>query len=149
MNMHDDAIGQDLDSGRLDQALRRALPPPSLSPDFRARLLAAVQRAGEPETLPSRQLLAAEYERQIAALRSGYVRLQWRTLGTLLGVAFVCGIGLTLAAPWIRAQFGDWGLLGMAGGGALAGIALGARSWLRPGSHWPGSRWLGSLWNGA
>lgn len=129
------------DSGlqRLDGALRRALTPPVLPPGFRLRLRAAVQRAAEAPELPSRRALAAEYERQVADLRSGYVRLQWRTLGTLLGVAFVCGIGLTLAAPWIRGQFGDWGLIGMAGAGALAGIAVGARSWLRPGSRWNGA----------
>jgi hypothetical protein len=131
MNTHDEG-DHDMNPEWLGQALRQALPPPSISPGFRARLLAAVQRAGESRSMPSRQAMAAEYERQVAEMRGGYVRLQWRTLGTLLGAAFVCGIGLTLAAPWIRAQFGDWGLLGMAGGGALAGIALGARSWLRP-----------------
>jgi hypothetical protein len=96
-----------------------------------------------------RRSLPPEYERQVADLRSGYVRLQWRTLGSLLGVAFVCGIGLTLAMPWIRTQLGDWAPLLVAGGGALVGIALGARSWLRPGLRGPALQWLGSLWNGA
>jgi hypothetical protein len=118
----------------LGRALRLSLPPPALPGAFRTRLAAAVQRAGEPAPMPSRQALAAEYERQVAELRSGYVRLQWRTLGTLIGVAFVCGIGITMALPFIRAQFGGWSLLALAGGGALAGIAIGARSWRRTGA---------------
>ena len=143
-----EAIGQN-DPVWFEEALRRSLAPPLPPPGFHARLAAAVQRAGDSRARPSRQALAAEYERQVADLRSGYVRLQWRTLGTLLGVAFVCGIGLTLAMPWIRAQLGDWAPLAVAGGGALAGIALGAHSWLRPELRWPVVRWLGSRWNGA
>jgi hypothetical protein len=149
MNDPRDAGKGPMDPAWLDGVLQRSLPPPQLSAGFRARLTAAVQRAGESQALPSRQALAVEYERQVADLRSGYVRLQWRTLGTLLGVAFVCGIGLTLAMPWLRTQLGDWAPLAVAGGGALAGIAIGARSWLRPGLRGPVPQWLGSPWNGA
>ncbi len=138
-NPRDDGTEQG-DCTWLDEALRRSLPPPRLSAGFHARFATAVQRADAPRVLPSRQALAADYERQVADLHQGYVRLQWRTLGTLLGVAFVCGVGLTLAMPWIRGQLGDWGPLAVAGGGALAGVALGARSWLRPGALWHGSR---------
>lgn len=140
----DDRSGQ-TDPAWLDGALRRSLPPPQLPAGFRARLSAAVMRAGQPLAASSRQALEAEYQRQVTDLHNGYVRLQWRTLGTLLGVAFVCGAGLTLAMPWIRAQLGDWAPLAVAAGGTLAGIALGLRSGLRPGPRWSGMRWLDSL----
>jgi len=132
----DDAL---LREAALDRALRRVLAPPSLPDGFAARLAAAVQRAGEPDSLRTQRTLAAEYARQAEALRNGYVRLQWRTLGTLIGAAFVAGITLTLALPYVRATWGGYGVLATAVIGALVGIGLGARSWLGRSSLWRGA----------
>jgi hypothetical protein len=114
----------------LDTALQRALPAPALPANFRARLQAALVRAGDAEPMP-RVALEADYRRQMSAMHAGYVRLQRRTLGTLIGVAFVTGIGLTLAIPWLRASYGDVVLLIVPGAGAVAGVIIGARSWLQ------------------
>ena len=114
----------------LDSALKRALPAPAVSAHFRARLQAALVRAGDTEPMP-RVAMEAEYRRQMSAMHEGYVRLQRRTLGTLIGVAFITGIGLTLAMPWLRANYGEMVLLVVPMAGALAGVVIGARSWLQ------------------
>lgn len=114
----------------LDTALQRALPAPALPAHFRTRLQAALVRAGDSEPIP-RAAIEAEYRRQVSAMHEGYVRLQRRTLGTIIGVAFVTGIGLTLAMPWLRANYGDAVLLIVPAAGAVAGIVIGARSWLQ------------------
>jgi hypothetical protein len=114
----------------LDTALQRALFSPPLPAYFRARLQAALVRAGNVEPLP-RAAMEAEYSRQVLSMHEGYVRLQRRTLGTLIGVAFVTGIGLTLVMPWLRANYGEAVLLVVPGIGALAGVIIGARSWLQ------------------
>jgi hypothetical protein len=115
----------------LDMALARAIVPPPLPAGFRARLTAAVARQGVVNIPASRLALAAEHQQQLAALKSGYVRLQRRTLGTMIGAAFATGALVAVAMPWIRMQFGEVGLLAVPMAGAAVGVALGAATWLR------------------
>lgn len=115
----------------LDGALMRSNPPPQLPAGFRVRLLAAVARQAPLNIPASRMTLAAEHERQLAELRSGYVRLQRRTLGMMIGAAFATGALVAVAMPWIRTQFGEVGLLVVPMAGALAGVIIGAMTWLR------------------
>jgi hypothetical protein len=79
---------QDQLDGALDRALAKTLQGPSLPPGFRLRLL------------------EAQYRQQLADMRSDFVRLRWRTLATLLAVAFVAGAGVATAMPWLVKTFG-------------------------------------------
>jgi hypothetical protein len=115
----------------LDTALAHGIVPPPLPAGFRARLTAAVARQGVVDIPTSRMALAAEHQQQLAALKSGYVRLQRRTLGTMIGAAFATGALVAVAMPWIRTQFGEVGLLAVPMAGAVVGIAIGATIWLR------------------
>jgi hypothetical protein len=115
----------------LDAALAQSLVAPTVPAGFRARLMAAVERQGSVDIPASRMALAAEHARQLADLKSGYVSLQRRTLGTMIGAAFATGALVAVAMPWIREQFGDVGLFAVPMAGATVGIVIGAASWLR------------------
>ncbi len=116
----------------LERALRRALVPPALPPDFHRRLAAAIARLPADEFAQRRQAIEQERAEQLAQLRRDSVRLRLNTLGALIGGAFVAGVGTTLAWPWIDAGFAPHGRLALAVIGAAAGIAIGLSSWLRP-----------------
>jgi uncharacterized membrane protein YccC len=58
-------------------------------------------------------------------MRSGFVRLRQRTLGTLIGAAFAAGLLVNFALPWIKAHYGETGVFAlpaicMPGGNAAA-----------------------------
>ena len=116
----------------LDAALARALVPPELPPDFRARLTAAIARAADGEALsPERRARLQREERQrLVEFEAGVVRLRRRTLGTLIGGAFAAGAAVAVAMPWARATFGPNAMLVVASIGAAAGLAIGLSSWL-------------------
>ena len=116
----------------LDAALARALAPPELPVDFRARLTAAIARESEREALSPqlRARLQREERERLLEFEAGFVRLRRRTLGTLIGGAFAAGAAVTIAMPWARATFGPNALLVLASIGAAAGLAIGLSSWL-------------------
>lgn len=116
--------------GALDSSLKRALPTPVLPAGFRARLDAAVARSAVTSPL-QREQLEAELKAGMAELRADYLSLRRRTLGSLVGAAFVSGIVFALAWPWINSELGNWSRLALPLGGAGVGIAIGASVWLR------------------
>ncbi len=115
----------------LDAALAQALAPPKLPAGFRSRLMASVARQGEYRVPESRMALAADLERQLQELRAGHLRLQRRTLLSLLAAAFTAGLLAKTAVPELYARFGDLGLFALATVGALAGVAIAAAYWWR------------------
>jgi hypothetical protein len=116
----------------LDAALARALLPPELPLDFRARLTAAIAREADSEALsPERRARLQREERQrLIEFEAGVVRLRRRTLGTLIGGAFAAGAAVAVAMPWARATFGPNAMLVLASIGAAVGVAIGLSSWL-------------------
>jgi hypothetical protein len=120
---------------RLDRELARSLTAPPLPAGFRARLTAAMARAGAYSLPESRVALAADRERALRELRQGYLRLQGRTLLLLLLGAFAAGLLARTVAPVIFAHYGEPGLVALATAGALAGTLVASAWWwpeLRP-----------------
>jgi hypothetical protein len=115
----------------LDDALRTALPPPTLPVGFKSRVAAAIQRLDASSTQAARRSLADEHARQAAGLHSDYVKLQRGTLGQLIGAGFVTGIAVTMALPWLRARLGDWTPAAPAAVGVALAIVLGMQTWYR------------------
>jgi hypothetical protein len=115
----------------VDAALARALPPPELPVDFRARLTAAIARAADSDALsPQRRArLELEEHERLLEFEAGLVRLRRRTLGTLIGGAFAAGAAVAVAMPWAQANFGPHAALVVASIGAAAGLAIGLSSW--------------------
>jgi hypothetical protein len=114
----------------LDAALGRALPPPEVPADFRARLVAAISRVDEETLADARRRLQLEEAARLAELEAGYLRLRRRTLGTLIGAAFAAGAVLTLALPWLREHLGPATPLVLSGLGGVIGVGIGLRAWL-------------------
>jgi hypothetical protein len=116
----------------VDAALARALAPPELPPDFRARLTAAIAREADGEALsPERRArLQREEHQRLLEFEAGVVRLRRRTLGTLIGGAFAAGAAVAVAMPWARAHFGPNAMLVLASIGAAVGLAIALSSWL-------------------
>jgi hypothetical protein len=116
----------------LDAALARALPPPQLPADFRARLSAAIAREAAAEVPHAQQRARLEREQlaRLAEFEAGYLRLRRRTLGTLIGGAFAAGAAVAVAMPWLKATFGPNALLVLAAVGAVVGIAIGVSAWV-------------------
>jgi len=134
-----DAFDDDFDH-RLDQALARMLPPPALPAGFHTRLRNAVVADMAGELARQRQLLEAQHQRELAALRKGYVRLRRETMAVVVAVAFTAGVLVTWAAPWLRAVLGvDLSLLlplvavgiGMAVGAGVWVERFGLPGWVR------------------
>jgi len=119
------------DERALDAALARALVPPELPVDFRARLTAAIARESDREALsPAVRVRLQREERQhLIEFEAGVVRLRRRTLGTL--IAGLCGRrrggGRHALA---RATFGPNAMLVLASVGAAMGLAIALSSWL-------------------
>ena len=115
----------------LDAALARALVAPEMPAGFRQQLRAAAARAAVSSASRAQRLAAEEREHaaQLAELRSGYVRLRQRTLGTLVGAAFAAGLLLNFALPWIKAHYGEGGVYALPAIGAAIGIGLSLRAW--------------------
>jgi hypothetical protein len=115
----------------LDAALKRALAPPALPSQFRARLQSALAREGEPNLSGARARLEREQRERLAELEAGYLRLRRRTLGNLVGGAFAAGVAVALAMPWVRESFGDDAPLALSGVGTVVGLAIGIAFWAR------------------
>jgi len=113
----------------LDRALGRTLQPPPLPKDFRPRLQAALSRAGDTELSALRSRLESERRAQLASLESRYVRLQRKTLGTMVGAAFAAGAAAALALPWLERHFGVDAPLVLTSAGAAVGLAIALLSW--------------------
>jgi hypothetical protein len=117
----------------LDQALARSLRPPTLSAAFRRGLEAAIARSGEGDHARLRAQLEREHRQAISDLRSGYIRVSRGTLITLVAAAFVSGIALVAAMPWLTEHFGPDVPRVLAGVGVAVAVGFGVFAW------WPRS----------
>jgi hypothetical protein len=115
----------------LDGALRRALRPPAVPAQFRARLQSALAREADSNLSGARSRLEREQRERLTELEAGYLRLRRRTLGNLVGGAFAAGVAVPLALPWLRESFGEDAPLALWVLGALVGLAIGLGFWAR------------------
>jgi hypothetical protein len=126
---------KELLNGELDRALKaqleRTLAPPEVPAHFRAKLQAALVRAGSLSLSDARSRLERERRERLVELKRNYVRLQRRTLGTMIGGAFAAGASAALVLPWVTAHLGSFAPLVIACTGATVGIWIGVASWLR------------------
>ena len=129
MSHPDDSRREELLGQALDRALARTLAAPPLPADFRHRLDAAIARSAVSDPALLRSAIEREHEQQLADLRSGYVRLRQRTLGTLIGGAFAAGLLITLALPYLTAHFGPDSVFVLPGIGVAVGLALSLQAW--------------------
>jgi hypothetical protein len=114
----------------LDAALKRALPPPALPSQFRARLQSALAREADANLSGARSRLELEQRERLAELEAGYLRLRRRTLGNLVGGAFAAGVAVALALPWLRESLGEDAGLVLSGVGTVVGLAIGIAFWM-------------------
>lgn len=125
----------ELQNGELDRALEaqleRTLAPPEVPAHFRAKLQAALVRAGDSSLSDARSQLERERREKLVELEQHYVRLQRRTLGTMIGGAFAAGALAAVVLPWVTAHLGPFAPLVIASTGAAVGIWIGVASWLR------------------
>ena len=110
----------------LDAALARTLASPGPSAEFRVRLRAAIARADAADDRVLRTRLDQELHEQVAELKSGYVRLQRRTLAAVIGGAFATGAAAMIALPWLQDHFGSGSIIAVPLVGAVVGLAIGA-----------------------
>src|SRR5215469_8881531 len=89
MNPHSSAPPHDPSDNLLDAALAQTLIPPALSPDFQARLYAALATQSLP-TLADRTV-QADMPRYIRREMPGYGRFRF-VLGRLVRIALCCGM---------------------------------------------------------
>jgi len=94
------------DHDALDQALAAVLRGPVLPDGFDARLHVARATEAAADLARQRREAEAEYAHELAALRSGYVRLRRDTLAVVLAVAFTAGAVVTRVVPWLREAHG-------------------------------------------
>lgn len=113
----------------LDRALARSLVAPGLPAGFRPRLLATIARSVRVDHAQLRAAIEREHAEQLTELRSSYVLLRQRTLGTLIGGAFAVGLLLNFALPWITANFGHKGVAALPVIGVAVGLGLSLRAW--------------------
>jgi hypothetical protein len=115
----------------LEAELERTLAPPEVPAHFRANLHAALVRAGDSSLSDARSRLERERREKLVELEQNYVRLQRRTLGTMIGGAFAAGVSAAVVLPWVTAHLGQFAPLVIASTGAAVGIWIGIASWLR------------------
>jgi hypothetical protein len=122
-------------NGELDRALEgeleRTLAPPELPAHFRAKLQAALVRAGDSSLAETRSRLERERHEWLAEIDHKYVQLKRRTLGTMIGGAFAAGATAAIVLPWVTAHLGSIAPLVIAVTGAAVGVWIGVSSWLR------------------
>jgi hypothetical protein len=123
----------------LDRALGRALGGPPLPADFRLRLRARLESSAQADVALRRRLLEQERRDQLAGLRADSIRMTWQTLGSLVGAAFVAGVSLALAWPWLRAFTGDIRESTIALCIAAISVVVAAIVWIR---RFGAPRWL-------
>jgi hypothetical protein len=124
---------------RLDQALARILPVPTLPAGFRLRFSAALARSAEVDLATRRLMLERERREQLAGLQTDSVRLRWQTLAYLIGGAFAAGATVAIGVPWLREAFGADAIMAVPMIGAAAGLIIGAASYWR---RFGAPRWL-------
>ncbi len=125
----------ELPNSELDRALeaelQRILAPPELPAHFREKLQAALVRAEDSSLAATRSRLERERREWLAEIDQKYVRLQRRTLGTMIGGAFAAGAVAAIVLPWVTAHLGPIAPLVIASTGAAVGVWIGVASWLR------------------
>jgi hypothetical protein len=114
----------------LDAALIRALPAPRLPAEFRAQLNAALARA-QPDPGLGRAELERERLQQLTVLERGYSQLRRRMFGVLGGSVLVAAAAIVLLMPWVSATLGAHATVVLAVFGSIAGLTVGAASWVR------------------
>jgi len=115
----------------LEAELERTLAPPELPSHFRAKLQAALVRAGDSSLSEARSRLERERREWLSEIDQKYLRLQRRTLGTMIGGAFAAGASAALVLPWVTAHLGSIAPLVIACTGAAVGVWIGVASWWR------------------
>jgi hypothetical protein len=129
MNKPSDSMRDEALERALDAALARALVAPELPMTFREQLRASIARSAGADLEKQRAAAEREHAAQLADLRSGYVRLRQRTLGTLVGAAFAAGLLINFALPWIKANYGNTGVYALPAVGVAIGLGLSLRAW--------------------
>src|SRR5580698_9128912 len=126
---------KELESGELERVLEarleRALPPPKVPTQFRAKLLAALLRTGDSSLSDARSRLELERRKRLAEFEQNYVRLKRRTLGTMIGGALAAGASAAIVLPWATAHLGQIAPLVIASTGTAFGLWIGIASWWR------------------
>jgi hypothetical protein len=126
---------KELQNAELDRALEaqleRTLTPPELPAHFRAKLQAALVRAGDSSLSDARSRLERERRERLVELEQNYVRVRRRTLGAMIGGAFAAGAAAVVVLPWFTAQIGPIAPLVIASTGAAVGILIGVALWWR------------------
>jgi hypothetical protein len=130
---------KELRNGELDRVLEaqleRILAAPEVPAHFRAKLQAALVRAGDSTLSDVRSRFERERRERLVELEQNYVRLRRRTLVTMIGGAFAAGALAAAVLPWVTAQFGPNAPLVIASAGAAVGIWIGLASWWRSGGE--------------
>jgi hypothetical protein len=126
---------KELRNGELDRVLEaqleRILAAPEVPAHFRAKLQAALVRAGDSTLSDVRSRFERERRERLVELEQNYVRLRRRTLGLMIGGAFAAGASAAVVLPWLTAHLGSIAPLVIASTGAAVGIWIGVASWLR------------------
>ncbi len=113
----------------LHEALWQALVPPTVPPEFRSRLMAALQREGLRDLAVRRAALELEHKLELRRLRTGYVRLRRDTLALVVASAFTAGALASLALPWLHDTLGVGAAISMPLIAIVIGMATGASVW--------------------
>ena len=113
------------ETGALHPALQRALTPPPLPVDFRARLMARVQSEQVADLQARRQQLRLDYELERQQLQADYRRLRRDHLGLIVASAFAAGVCMSLLLPWIYSLVGSQDSVSVALVVAVMTLALG------------------------
>ena len=129
LNMPADAAINSTGHDSLDRALRQIIPPPSVPPDFRSRMMAMIRN--DVSDLQTRRCdLQAQHQRAVERLQSSYVQLRRDSLAAVISTAFAMGVCASLLGPWLYDQVGSDVSLTMPLVAAVIGMASGASVWI-------------------
>jgi hypothetical protein len=93
-------------------------------------LQASVRAAALEERAAERHALAIEAQRKLQELRSEYVAIRRRTLLAYVGLAFIAGLTISIALPWVLQTFGSLGVYVVPAAAGAAAVVVGV-NWLR------------------
>jgi len=129
LNMPTDAGTHSTGHRSLDRALRQIIPPPSVPPDFRSKMMTMIQ--SDVSDLETRRCeLKAQHQREVERLQSNYVQLRRDSLAAVIATTFTMGICASLLGPWLYDQVGSDVSLAMPLVAAVIGMAAGASVWI-------------------
>ena len=129
LNMPADAAINSTGHDSLDRALRQIIPPPSVPPDFRSRMMAMIRN--DVSDLQTRRCdLQAQHQREVERLQKSYVQLRRDSLAAVIASTFAMGVCASLLGPWLYDQVGSDVSLTMPLVAAVIGMAAGASVWI-------------------